>query len=94
MMQKAYHQFNDTKQILITAVKSKDYLLLIYQNSDVSNTEYLQCLKAPVNIVHAGVGKSGHHTGLKEDNLEEIIAKAGTSTALDNQKKEAGKIHR
>ena len=84
MMQKAYHQFNDTKQILITVVKSKDYLLLIYQNSDVSNTEYLQFLKAPVDLFHSGLVKTGHHQGLTKDNLEEIIAKAGTSTSLDN----------
>ena len=64
VMHNACYQRDNAKQIVMTAVKSKKDLFLIYQNPDVSNMDYLWCFKALFNVIHAGVIMAGYHPGL------------------------------
>ena len=65
--QMEFQQFNEAKQNMTSAVKSKNGLFLLYYNPQVSNMEYLRRFKALVNVINTGGGMSGHQLVLTKD---------------------------
>ena len=87
MIRKVCHQHDDTKQSVMTAIKSDKDVYTFWQGSAVNNTQYLREFKARIEVVIAGGGDIGLHKGI----VDSLIVASGTTDAdsITGSKQEA-----